>query len=165
MWRDILIIAAFVLAGLMYFGLTPRRLSAYAKTAKGEITKRSRTQKAFLFLMIALTLIYIFVVIWRLGTIELWSILFGIAIFTFAWCIILIDSWKLSERGEKIVDVVARSVMLPLLIASLILSDMLLWQKIAYPLGGAGIGVGLHRLVNYIDAKLKSRRSSKEGDK
>jgi len=165
MWRDILIIAAFVLAGLMYFGLTPRRLSKYAETAKAEITKRGRIQKAFLFLMIALTLIYIFAVIWRLETTELSSILLGTGIFIFAWCTILTDSWKLSERGEKVVDVVARSVMLPLLVAGIILSDMLLWQKIVYPLAGFGVGFGLHRLVDYIDAKLKSRLSSKETNK
>ena len=165
MWRDILIILAFGLAVLMYLGLTPRRMSEYAKTAKVEIVTRNRLQKAALFLMIALTLIYIFIVIWRLETIELSSILMGIAIFTLVWCIILRDAWKLSERGEKVVNVVLRSVVVSSLVASIILSDMLLWQKVVYPLGGAGIGFGLRRLVDYIDVKLKSRRSSKEGDK
>ena len=165
MWRDILIILGTGLTVIMFLQLNSRRLSAYAKTAKGEITKRSRYQKVFLFLMIALTLIYIFIVIWRLETIELSSILMGIAIFTLVWCIILRDAWKLSERGEKVVNVVLRSVVVSSLVASIILSDMLLWQKVVYPLGGGGIGYGLHRLVDYIGAKLKSRRSSKEEDK
>ena len=165
MWRDILIILAFGLAVLMYLGLTPRRMSEYAKTAKVEIVTRNRLQKAALFLMIALTLIYIFIVIWRYGTFELADFLMGIAVFTLAWYIILSNVWKLSKRGEKAVNVVVYSVMLPSLIASIILSDMLLWQKVVYPLGGAGIGFGLRRLVDYIDVKLKSRRSSKEGDK
>jgi len=165
MWRDILIILAFVFAGLMYFGLTPRRLSAYAKTTKGEITKRSRFQKVFLFVVIALTLYYIFLAIWKFETIGLAKLLMVIALFIIAWGSTLIDIWKLSERGEKVVYVVACSVFLSLMVAGIILSDMLLWQKLVYPLGGASTGFGLNRLVDYIGAKLKSRHPSKEGDK
>ena len=68
--------------------------------------------------------------------------------------------WQLSERKAKIVRVVAYSALLPLLVAGVILSDVLLWQKLVYPLGGAGIGFGLGRLTDYVDAKLKSRRVS-----
>ena len=165
MWRDILIILGTGLTVIMFLQLNSRRLSAYAKTAKGEITKRSRYQKVFLFLMIALTLIYIFIVIWRLETIELSSILLGIAIYTFSWCITLSNVWKLSERGEKAVNVVTYSVFLPSLVASIILSDMLLWQKLVYPLGGACIGVGIGVLRNYRRKKREGRHPSKEEDK
>lgn len=157
MWKDILIIAAFVLAGLTYFELTPRRISEYAKTAKVEIAKRRLYQKVLLFILIALTLFYIFIVIWRLETIELSSILLGIAIYTFSWCITLSNVWKLSERGEKAVNVVTYSVFLPSLVASIILSDMLLWQKLVYPLGGACIGVGIGVLRNYRRKKHEGR--------
>ena len=165
MWRDILIIVGFVIAGLTYLGLTPRRLSAYAKTAKGEITKKSLRQKVYLFLMIALTLVLIFLVIWKFGTFKLADFLLGIAILTVAWCSILEDVWKLSKRGEKAVTVVLYSVFLPLLVAAVILSDMLLWQKLAYPLGGACIGIVVGVLRNYRRKKQKDRRLSEEGDK
>ena len=164
MWRDILLIASFVIAGLMYFGLTPRRLSKYTRTARGEITKRSLYQKVFLFAAIALTLFYIAVTIWKFETIILANLLMYIAFYIILWCIVLTDLWKLSKKGEKVVYVVACSVFLSLMVAGIILSDMLLWQKLVYPLGGAGIGFGLGRLTDYVDAKLKSRRSSKEGN-
>lgn len=162
MWRDILIIAAFVLAGLTYFRLTPRRLSTYAKTAKAGIVKRNRFQKANLFLMIALTLMYISLAIWRHGTIELANFLLSAVIFFIAWHTILSVAWGLSERGEKILDIVKYSIFFPLFVATLILIDMHLWQKIVYPLAGFGVGFGVRRLVNYVGAKLKRRRSSKE---
>ena len=165
MWRDILLIICFVLAGLTYFGLTPRRLSTYAKTAKGEIAKKSRFQKAALFLMIVPTLLYIFLIIWRLETIGLSTLLLITALLIYLWWKTLIDVWKLSERGEKVANVVILSVFFPLGVAGIILNDMLLWQKLAYPLGGFGVGFGLRRLADYVDAKLKSRRSSKEGNK
>lgn len=165
MWRDVLIILAFGLAVLTYLGLTPRRMSGYAKTAKGEITKRSRYQKTFLFIMIVLTLVYIFLGIWRFGTFELADFLLVMAILTAGWCITLNNVWKLSKRGEKAVNVVVYSVMLPLLVAGIILSDMLLWQKLAYPLGGACIGFGMGVLRNYRRKKREERRSSNEGDK
>jgi len=163
MWREILIIAAFVLAGLMYFGLTPRRVSEYAETAKGEIAKRSLYQKAALFLMVAATLFYLFSVIWEVETFGWANSLMLISILFCLWGGIIV--WQLSERKAKIVRVVAYSALLPLLVAGVILSDMLLWQKFVYPLGGAGIGFGLGRLTDYVDAKLKSRRSLEEGDK
>ena len=162
MWRDILIIAAFMLAGLTYFGLTPRRPSQYAKTAKGGIAKRSLSQKATLFLMIAVTLFYMFSVIWEFETFGLSNFLMLTSVHLYLWSGILNNVWKLSERKAKVVRVVAYSAVLPLLVAGVILSDMLLWQKLVYPLGGAGIGFGLGRLTDYVDAKLKRRRSSKE---
>jgi len=165
MWRDILIIVAFVLAGLTYFGLTPRRVSSYAKTVKVEVTKRRLYQKVFLFLMIAPTLVYISMVIWRFENFILANILISIAILTWAWCTILSDVWGLSERGEKVVDVIVYSVMLPLLVAGTILSDMPLWQKVAYPIGGACAGYGIAALQSYIRRKSESRRYSQEEDK
>ena len=93
------------------------------------------------------------------------NLLMYIASYIMAWCIVLTDVWKLSARREKVVYIVACSVMLPLLVAGIILSDMLLWQKVVYPLGGASIGFGLNRLVDYIGAKLENRHSSKEGNK
>ena len=164
MWRDILLIVSFVLAGLMYFGLTPTRLSSYAKTAKGEITKRNRFQKAALFLMLALTLVYIPIVIWRLETIELSGILLSIAIFFIGWHTTLSGIWELSERGEKILDAVKYSVFYPSLVASIILSDMLLWQKLVYPLGGFSMAIIVSVLSKYIRKKHEIKRPS-QGDK
>lgn len=164
MWRDILVIAAFVLAGLMYFGLTPRRLSAYAGTAKVEIARRNLSQKIFLSVVIGVTLCYIFVAIRSFQATGLGDLLMTIALFIVMWVMTLVDVWRLSERWEKVALIVASSVMLPVLVAGIILSDMLLWQKVVYPLGGAGTGFGLNRLVDYVGARRGRGRSSKEGD-
>ena len=162
MWRDILIIAAFVLAGLMYFGLTPRQRSEYAKTAKGEIAKISLYRKAAVFIMVAAILFYLFSVIWEVETFGWPNSLMLISILLCLWGGILV--WQLSERTAKVVRIVAYSALLPVLVAGVILSDLLLWQKLVYPLGGAGIGFGLGLLTDYVDAKLKSRRSLEEGN-
>jgi hypothetical protein len=162
MWRDILIIAAFVLAGLTYFGLTPRQLAKYAETANGGIAKRSLYQKAVLVLAGAATLFYLFSVIWEFETSGLSNFLMFISIHLCLWGGIFV--WQLSERKAKVVRVVAYSALLPLLVAGVILSDMLLWQKLVYPLSGAGIGFGLGLLTDYVDTKLKSRRSLEEGN-
>jgi len=162
MWRDILIIAAFVLAGLTYFGLTPRRLSKYAETANGGIAKRSLSQKTTLFLMFAATLFFLFSVIWEVETFGWPNSLMLISILLCLWGGIVV--WQLSERKAKVVRVLAYSALLPVLVAGVILSDLLLWQKLVYSLGGAGIGFSLGRLTDYIDAKLKSRRSLEEGN-
>ena len=165
MWRDVLTIVVAVITVLMFFGIKGTRLSAYAKTAKGEITKKSLRQKVYLYLMIALTLVYIFLVIWKFETFRLADFLLGLAILTVAWCSILSDVWKLSRRGEKAVDVVNYSVLLPLLVATVVLSDMTLWQKLAYPLGGACIGIVIGVLRNRRSKKREDRRLSEEGDK
>jgi hypothetical protein len=162
MWRDILIITAFVLAGLTYFGLTPRQLAKYAETTKGEIAKRSLYQKVALFIMVAATLFYLFSVIWEVETFGWPNSLMLISILLCLWGGIVV--WQLSERKAKVVRVLAYSALLPVLVAGVILSDLLLWQKLVYSLGGAGIGFGLGRLTDYIDAKLKSRRSVEEGN-
>jgi len=162
MWRDILIIAAFVLAGLTYFGLTPRQLAKYAETANGGIAKRSLSQKAALFLMVAATLFFLFSVIWEFETFGLLNNLMLISIQLCLWGGIMV--WQLSERKAKVVRAVAYSALLPVLVTGVILSDLLLWQKLVYPLGGTGIGFGLGLLTDYVDAKLKSRRSLQEGN-
>jgi len=171
MWRDILSIAAFVLAGLMYFGLTPRRLSRYAKTAKNQITKKSRYQIVWLILVIAITPVYIFVAIWGLE-IEIFGLaasLAMIAILLLLWCFTLIGIWelRLSQRGAKIANVV--TVLIYLLVISLLTvdiipSDMPLWQKFAIPLGGTGIGLGIPVLRKYIRSKHENERPSREGN-
>jgi hypothetical protein len=162
MWRDILIVLGFVFAGLTYFGLTPRRLSAHAGTAKAEMTHRSRRQKAYLYLMIALTLVYAFFAVWKFEVFRTADLLLGIAVFTAGWCCVLEDVWKLSKRGEKVVDIVIYSVIVPLLIAAVILSDLALWQKLAYPLGGVCLGIivgvlGTRRTKRWEDTHLSGR--------
>lgn len=164
MWRDILIILGTGLTVIMFLQLNSRRLSKYARTARGEITKRSLYQEAFLFTAIALTLFYIAVTIWKFETIVLANLLMYTALYIMLWCIVLTDVWKLSKKGERLLYVVALSVFLSLMVSGIILSDMLLWQKFVYPLGGAGIGFGLNRLLDYAGARLKGRRSSKEGN-
>jgi len=162
MWKDILLIVSSALAVLMFFGITGRRLSEYARS---EIARRNRVQKAALFLMITLTLVYICIVIWRLQTLELSTILLSIAIFFIGWHTVLDDIWQLSERGKRILGAATYSVFLPSWIASIILSDMLLWQKLAYPLGGVSIGITVRVLRNYVRKKRENRLLHQEDNK
>ena len=168
MWRDILIILAFVLAGLMYFGLTPRRLSKYAKTAKSDLTKRSLLQKAYLIFLIAITPLFVFIIIvFRFEAIGLLNFLLLIILFIHLWSITLIEVWKLKLRGRgekvvKIVQAIALLAIFSLLITIVILSDMPLWQKFASPLIGIGIGIGIHVLSEYLRKKRENEFLSKE---
>jgi hypothetical protein len=154
MWSDLLIITAFLLAGLTYFSLTPRRLSEYAKTAKDGIAGRSLYQRTTLFLMGAATLFFLFSVIWESETSGLSASLAFLSVQLRLLGGIMVQ--QLSERKAKVLRIVLYSAMLPLLVAAVIFGDMLLWQKLAYALGGAGIGFGLGHLTDYIDAKPKS---------
>ena len=167
MWKDILIVGAFVLACLMYFGLTPRRLSKYAKTAKSDLTKRSLLQKAYLIFLIAITPLFVFIIVFRFEAIGLLNFLLLIILFIHLWSITLIEVWKLKlrGRGEKVVKVVQAIALLAifsLLITIVILSDMPLWQKFASPLIGIGIGIGINVLSEYLRKKRENELLSKE---
>jgi len=161
MWRDILIILAFVFAGLTYFGLTPGRLSRYTRTARTELTKRTPLQKGRLIFAIALSLVYIYMLAG--GLIE----------FSLEWSLRLTSAfgvlWRLKEkRGEKVfikVIIVATLVFVPLFIASYALGDMPLLKKIAYPAATIGIGCVSGMVRAYIERKRESRQPCKEEDK
>jgi hypothetical protein len=161
MWRDILIILAFALATLNYFGITPRKISGYTRNAKAEVAKRARHQKIVLFLGIAVSLAVIFVIVSRVQDLTLEIAFLFIVLFSLMWCSIFSDAWKLSKKGEKIVDIVTAFIMLPALIGLVILFDMPLWQKISLSVGGVCIGFSVALLSRYIDKKLERRRSSK----
>ena len=163
MWRDILIVAVFMFAGLTYFGRTPGRLSKYVGPAKAEIARRSLSQKVATFLGVAAILFYLFSFTWESETFRLSNSLMFISILLCLWGGMLV--WQLSERTAKVVRIVAYSALLPVLVAGVILSDLLLWQKLVYSLGGVGVGFGLGWLTDYVDVKLKRGRSFEEGDK
>lgn len=165
MWRDILIILGFVFAGLSYFGLTPRRLAAYGRSAKRDVTSRRLYQHIMLFIVIALTVAYIFVVVWKFEAFRLSDLLLGLAVITVGWCSTLSDVWKLSKRGEKVVDIVSYSVILPLFVATIILSDLALWQKLAYPVGGVCLGIIIGTVGNRRTRKREDAHLSGHGDK
>jgi len=166
MWRDILLIAAFVLAGLTYFGLTPKRLSRYAKTARGKLTKRTPLQKGRLIFAIALSLAYIYMLVGGFVEFSLtWSLRFTAA-FGVLWTITIVDFWGLGEKwGEKVfmkVLIVTNLVFVPLFIAGYALSDMTLLEKVAYPVATIGVGCVSGIVRAYIEIKREARRSSKE---
>jgi hypothetical protein len=172
MWRDILIILGTGLTVVMFLQLNSRRLSKYAEVAKGEITKRNRLQKFFLIYTIAITPAFIFVVISSLKSNGLLVSLAIIAAVSLLWRYTLIDVWKLklSQRGEKVVNIVGAVIylaFLSLMIIGSVLSDSdkPLWQKLAPILGGTAGGGGIHYLNEYVNKKLEGRRLSKEEDK
>ena len=161
MWRDILIIAAFAIATLNYFGLGPTRILGYARTGKSEITKRKTYQRILLFFTIGLSglIVYMFVIMFQKET-PLAYFFFTTVLLYMMWDTTLHDVWKVSERVEKILDILRRFGALPLFIASLVLFEMPLWQKIVYPLGGFFIGFGIPKLKDYIVNRKRKRRDS-----
>ncbi len=166
MWRDILLILGTVLAVLMFSGLTGPRLSKYAK---GAIAKRGRLQIFFLIFTIAMTPAFILIVIWRFeifGLLESLAIILAVPLL---WRYALIEVWKLklSQRGEKVANIVGAIIylaLLSLMITDSVLSDSgkPLWQKLAPILGGTGIGIGIHVLSEYIRKKRENKRLSLE---
>jgi hypothetical protein len=155
-----------VFAGLTYFGLTPRRLSKYAGTAKGEINKRTPWQRGRLIYAIALSLAYIYMIAGGLIEFTLaWSLRFTAA-FGMLWTITIVDFWGLREKkGEKVfMKVITETILVFVLIfiASYALSDMTLLEKVAYPAATIGVGCvsGIVRI--YIERKREDRCSSKE---
>lgn len=164
MWRDTLTILAAVLAVLAYFGLTPRRLAKYAETTKAEVAKEMTYKRTVLLAFSVISAFGVFAFVYRFNELTFSGRLFLPIMFIFLWYLPLKDFWKLSKRGTKIADALLY-LGLALFITSIILEDTVLWKKIAYPLGGFGIGFGLRLLTSYVGAKLKSRRYSKQGDK
>jgi len=163
MWRDILLIICFVLAGLTYFGLTPRRLAKYAGTVKVEVARRMTYRRVLLCTLIVISIFLVFFPVYRFNELTFDFILLFPVLLIFLWHYPLKDFLKSSKRGTKIVDALLY-LGLALLITSIVLEDASLRKKIAY-LGAFGAGLGARLLFDYVGAKLKSRRSSKEGNK
>ena len=152
MWRDILIILGFVLNALYFFGLTPKRFSEYTGTAKANLVKRTFCQRIFLLLDIIASLLFVLIMIYtyKAQRFDLIVFLSLLPMLVVMWAFMLADIWKISEKGKRKLDIVIASVAIPSLIAAIILSDALLWQKFAYSIGGACIGYGLGTLGQYI---------------
>lgn len=170
MWRDILIIAGFAFAFLMYFGFTPKQLTIYAQTAQVSINKRTRSQKAYLISAIVLTSFLLSIILLRFDTTKLLDSLLFIIIAVYLLAYTLIDIWKLKlpERLEKLakpLQALFSLAYLSVFIASIISSDTLLWRKIFFPSIGFVGGFGLLLLANYIDKKRKAKTPSEDVDK
>jgi Na+/H+ antiporter NhaD/arsenite permease-like protein len=162
MWRDIVTIIVAVLTVLMYFGLTPRRLSRYTKA---EATRMSPSQRWKLSFAITLSLAYIpLFFIFAMGYVE-----FSLAItlrliagagaiwfYTIAECLGLREKW-----GGKVILVAGLSF-IALFISSYALSDMTLLEKIAYPAVTFGVACIIVAVRLYIERKREERSSSKE---
>ena len=166
MWRDILIILAFVFSAFCYFGLTPRRLSGYAKTARTELTKRTPVQKGRLIFAIALSLVYIYM--FAGGFVEFslaWSLRLTAAVGVL-WTVTIVDFWGLREkRGERVfikVIIVTNLIFVPIFIAGFALSDLPLLQKVAYPVATIVVGCVSGIVRAYIERKREHRCPSKE---
>jgi len=163
MWNHILIAAVFTFVGLTFFGAARGLLSKYAGTAGDEIPRRTVYVMTTLSVGVVALLFYLFSIIWELDTLGLSTNLMFLSILACLWGGFL--ALRLSERKGRVARFVACSALLPLLVAGVILSDLLLWQKLVYSLGGIGIGFGLGWLTDHVDVKLKRIRSFQEGDK
>lgn len=170
MWQDILLILSFALAALAYFGLTPRRISIYARTTSMEIGKRNVYQKVWLLLEVILSIACVVFIFWCFSrtdwsfTVRLFFALGCVFWVIVCWVTMLEDIWKLSEKGRKITYGIMKYVSVPIFVALWIIQatfDMPWWHKIVYPLIGLGVGYGLGSLSAYLKKKLKRSHPSK----
>jgi hypothetical protein len=155
MWRDILIILAFAFAALTYFGVTPRRISSYAKTAKVKVAQRGLLERISLLCVIVISLYTIFLIISKFEETHIVFILSTGIFLILLWGTFLTDVWKLSEKAEKILYIVVTSLISPLGIAMVVLMDMPFWQRIVLPIIGLSIGAGIALLRVYLIRKSK----------
>ena len=158
MWRDILIILAVILAAFQYFDLTPKRISGYAGTAKTEVTKRKLYQQVWLLFMVVATLVIIYVIIYGFEVSLIDDFLVLLAFTLLAWGTFLTYVWKLTQKTTRVVILVLSPMILALLIAASALSEMPLWQKIVFPLGGICFGYVIRLLSDYL---VKRREASR----
>jgi len=165
MWRDILIILSFVLAVFYYFGLTPRRLSTYAKSARTEVGKRTPRQRGFLILAIVLSPAIIYWLVYRFDEHSLSMTLLLTGLLTATWSIAVTEFWRLTEKKGKIVLRVGRLVWISLYVAGFALSDMALWQIVVVTLGSFGLAFAAATLPYYIKKKRAHGHPSEGGDK
>jgi len=128
MWRDIVTIAALVLAGLTYFGLTPRRLTKYAGTAKTEVARRMTYRRALSYTLIVIIVFLFFFTGYRFNASTFDFILLFPVLLIFLLYYPLGNFLKRSKRGTKIVDTLLY-LGVALLITSIMLWDTGLWKK------------------------------------
>ena len=163
MLGDILVILACILAVVSYYSLPARRASGLARTGGTEVTSRAGYQRILLRIGVLASLAFMSAAVYIFAELSLAMVLIAIVVLALLWYIIVREVWKLTEKRRLIADAVAWLVLLPLFIAGIVLSDLSLWQKLAYPLGAVCVGHGIFPLTRYIDRRLESRRSSKRG--
>ena len=163
MLGDILVILACILAVVAYYSLPARRASGLARTAKAEAASRAGYQRTLLRVGVLASLAFMSAAVYIFVELSVAMVLIATVVLTLLWYIILREVWKLTEKRRLIADAVAWLVLLPLFIVSIALSDLSLWQKLAYPIGAICVGHGIFPLTRYIDRRLESRRSSKKG--
>lgn len=161
MWRDVILVIAFLLAAFAYFGLTPTRILRYATTAKGEISKRDPFQIAYLVLAISLSLFTVLAFIYKYGDwrAEILSyIFFFIILNCVLWLMTLVIVWRLSA---KVFTIILSSISLLSFAGYNIVVDTSIWTKMS-PVIGFCIGYGLGRLKRYIADKREKRSTHQQ---
>jgi hypothetical protein len=168
MWRDILIILAFVFSVFSvvhYFGLTPGRISGYARTAEAEVTKRTTFQRVLLILAIVGSVAAIYMFAGGFGEYPLAFALRVVAAVGALWTVTIAAFWGLREKRGITALIAGSLVFISLFIVGYALSDMTLSEKVIYPTATFGVAFGAAAVRICIERKRADRRSSKEGDK
>lgn len=165
MWRDILIILASILAVVAYFSLPARRRSVSARAARTEAAERTRYERILLIIGVLASCAFMSVVVCTFPELSLAVVLIAITVVGLMWYIIVTEVWKLTKKGRLIANLLAWLVVLPLFIAGIVLSAIPVWQKVTYLIGGGLVGHGISVLIRYIDRKLETKHSSREGGK
>ena len=165
MWRDILLIASFVLALLMFFGLTPRRLFRYSKTAKTVATERTPSQRWILSFAITMSLAYIIIIAGGFIEFSLSMVLRLVAAAGSLWFFTIAEFSRLKEKWGVKVILAASLSFITLFIVGYALSDMHLLEKVAYPAATFGIACIIVAVRLYIERKHKDSCPSKEENK
>lgn len=169
MWRDVFLIVALVLAVFTYFGLTPKRVSSYFGTLKTESNRQRLYGLSFLLFVISISIAFA-VLSWQRyheGDPQMWTtILYSFSICELLWLYVLIIFLRLTASGIKRLRIIGYSIFVLTFIASLILSDMHIWEKIVYPIAGYIFGYSYNWVASYVERKIKAKRlgKTKDGD-
>jgi len=138
---------------------------AFLRATRTEATKRARYERVLLISGVLASLAFMSVVVYAFPELSLAVVLIAITVVGLMWYIIVTEVWKLTKKGRLIADSLAWFVVLPLFIAGIVLSAIPVWQKVIYLVGGGLVGHGISAPIRYIDGKLETRRSSREGGK
>ena len=138
---------------------------AFLRATRTEATKRARYENILLVIGVLASCAFMSVVVYTFPELSLAVVFIAVTVVGLMWYIIVTEAWKLTEKGRSVADSLAWFVVLPLFIAGIVLSAIPVWQKVAYLVGGGLAGHGISALIRYIDRKLETRRSSREGGK
>ena len=165
MWRDVLLVSAWIIALLTYFGVTPQRIKArFARTAASQAPDKGSTEVPWPFssmegserrfwLVTLVVVTGLAAIVGILGYSVMPQALFAyLSWHLMAWWFLLTDMGRLSVTQDTILLVAGLS----LAFIGLRLSQVPVLESIADPLGG-GVLIGLLVLLVAVRVRRRTR--------